>query len=177
MPSPKQMELIKGYIAFIRNYAKEELKAVIDDVPYVVIDGLGNQQGLYLGGLSKAALIFWKGQFEKNKLTWPKDDKVVAINGQSKEKDDEVYFGVIFHEFGHAALDVLGKNGSAVKEQNACAVELMALAKFLEGNNDITGMAKAFAKARNAKKLYSNFTPDFADQAKAAYKKITGEDL
>jgi len=175
-PLKKVIDSIDSYVSFFKSWSKSDLQADIDDLNYTFVDGLGGQVALYIDPAMKAACTFWKNQFSKLNVTWPAGNKIVVMEDIGKEAADKWYCGVIFHEFGHGALTVLGKNGSAVKEKNACAVELMALAKYLEGKTDVTAAAKSFALARKEKKLYS-FTSDFEDKAKAAYQQITGQAL
>jgi hypothetical protein len=170
---PVKKEDVDPFVEFIRSYALTELKTDIAEVGYLFIDGLGQQAGLFLDFKGPTKVV-WQAQLRKMGIEW--DTKpVVVIDKNPHPGDENLLAGVIFHEFGHAALHKLNLNGAA-KEPNACAIELMAMAKYLAGKTDITEAAKKFALARKKLGLYGGFEWKKAE-AGTAYTAVTGQTL
>jgi hypothetical protein len=180
MPPAETLARIAGYVEFIKGYVlrtyfdRQRNPSNISDVGYTVVEGLG-QPGLYLDG-KLGTRVYWAPQLKQYNIEY-QGGKIVLIKEIATERADDQYWGVIFHEFGHAGMDKIGRNGSAEAENNAWAVELMSLEEYIRDKPTLKEPAKQFVKARRAAKMYSAFKDDWRSQARAAYKAISGEDL
>jgi hypothetical protein len=166
---------IREIEAFIKPYVKgKSFGANIDDVGWMVIDGLGGQPGLYMNfaTMKSATKIFWSAQFTKVKQTAP-SGPIVLIDTGVPNKDGTLWMGVLFHEYGHAAMDALGKNS----EPAAYTVELLALYDYVLAHGSAAAVVKTFVKARRAAKQYTGFLGGYENEAKKAYAVLAGEDL
>lgn len=171
---------------YMKAFSDKNWNTKIDDIPIVEV-ALGGQAGLFydLAG-SGAVKVARRSAVKSSMSAEPSNWDFIAINN-SMDKTEAAkplnwIFGVVFHEAGHAVLHKQGKNGSAVKELNACAVELIVTAQFSADNAEHLADAKAFAQARKASGLYAFETKVAIDaelkkNAIAAYRKITGADL
>jgi hypothetical protein len=163
------------FIEFAQHYALEELGMNINDVPtHWVKDGLTNP-AFYVSGKG-VTKIHWGPILRRYGCPTP---PVVLLQEIPKEKEndkEQTYWGHILHEFGHAAMDTVGKNDG---EPNAWAFELMSLKKFMAWNQCPVTQAdvKDFVLARRAGSCYTLFSAEFGDRAASAYKAITGEEL
>ena len=145
----------------------------IDGLPHLLTPELGGQVGLYIdGGLT--ARSYWVPQLDKVGIKY-NGGKVVLIRTGVKEAGADQYWGIIFHEYGHGAMDSINRNGSGEKENNAWVVELLAIQQYITDNPTFRESAKAFVKARRQLAQYSSFQSDYADWGAAAYQAITGE--
>lgn len=162
---------VRNYVAFIKGYILSTYKIDIRSLPVDVVDSIwapkGPQPGMYLDGKIGSRLVGSKV------LDDYANDKRVLIAQISEETGDHQYWGIIFHELGHAAFDVLGKNG----EPAAWTVELMGLAAYQSENPGLAGAIKTFVQARRSQANYSAFAGGFESQAAEAYAAITGGGL
>lgn len=166
------LQKVTKAVAFMKKIAPK-LGASIEELNALPMNGIGGQPGLFVNPTDITAR-FMKGNYEKvaGPNSFP-SKPFVLYDACIGETDDKWFYGILFHECGHAVLHKLGRNGSGIKEANACAMELMALAMFLEERPELTVRAKKFVTARKAQSMYSNLG-QYAAEAKAAYEKIMG---
>ncbi|MBN8888844.1 MAG: hypothetical protein ABS99_08110 [Acetobacteraceae bacterium SCN 69-10] len=156
----------------IKAFVKGKFGANIDDVGWMSINGLNGQPGLYINFASAKMVvkIFWSGQFSKMNATMP-TVPIVLVDPGAPDKDGTLWMGVLFHEYGHAAMDKLGKNS----EPAAYTVELLSLWDHVQKNPGDAEIVKTFVKARRAAKQYSGFLAGYEVEAKGAYASLAGE--
>ena len=133
-------------VDFVKAHVKADYNIDIAGLPFRILDGYaralpqqGSQPGLYLG--SKI------GERPYKTLNGVTEDKIVLI-GTSGEWGAEAagtqYFGVVFHEFGHASFDTLGLNC----EQGAFTVEFTCTVAAVLKNLISLGEAQSYMDTR-----------------------------
>ena len=132
MPSEAQMRTITTCIDFVRDHVKNEYiegekRANIDGIPFRIVNERiktlqGTQCGLFLD--NKIGSRGPKGQYGVT------EEKVVLLSDIPNEAGCDRYFGIIFHEFGHAAFDSINRNS----EHGAFTVELSCLVAAVLAN-------------------------------------------
>jgi hypothetical protein len=130
MPNEQTIAAIGEYVTFVKNHVKADYGIDIDDMPYKVLEGKWmkvfpqqgeTQPGLYLN--NSGVLKIYKtmnGVADMDKLVLIGD-----LGADGAERVPHTYFGIIFHEFGHAAYDKLGSGRNC--EDAAYTVELSCL--------------------------------------------------
>lgn len=150
MPSEKKLREIETYIQFARRHAVERYGANLDAVGDRVLNGelvyhmLGMQNGLFLDTKIGSRQV-------KGRYGIPNEDKIVLLGDLGDESEDKQYFGVVFHEFGHATFDALGKNS----EHGAFCMELTALVDAVVADVVPLGIAQTYTAARIKKGMLS----------------------
>jgi hypothetical protein len=150
MPSQKQIESIQSYAAFARRHARERYNVNIDDVEEkwlnegLVFHPKGGQLGLYLDNKMGSKMV--KG---KHGLT--PDKKCVILADIKSETKDSQYFGIIFHEYGHATFDAQSRNS----EHGAFCMELTALVDAVVEGLVPLDAAQSYTAERIANKMLS----------------------
>ncbi len=166
---------IRKIETYIKGYVKgASFGADIDDVPWMLTDGLNGQPGPYMNfstmkGVTK---IFWAGQFSKMNKTAPSGTVVLVDTGVG-DKGGTLWMGVLFHECGHAATDKLGKNS----EPAAYTVELLSLLDHVTANPGAADEVKTFVLDRRKNKQHTGFLAGYEDRAKQAYATLSGSAL
>jgi len=142
--------MIEEYIRFARDHAQRKYGADISGVNWKILsDGervdtlRGKQNGLFLD--SKIGSRSVKAQYGIV------DDLFMLLGNLGVEKDDDQYFGVIFHELGHATFNALGKNS----EDGAFCMELTATVDAVVAGLVPLGVAQAYTKKRVEKGMLS----------------------
>ena len=140
----------------------------------MLINGLNGQPGLYINfaTIKMVNKVFWSGQFDKMNLTMPTVPTVLVDTGVL-DKDGTLWMGVLYHEYGHAAMDKLGKNS----EPAAYTVELLSLYDFVQKNPGSADAVKTFVKARRDAKQYTGFLGGYEVEAANAYTALAGQPL
>src|SRR5688572_14956689 len=121
------MKKLTGYADFVRTFSLHTYELDIRTIPLHVVEEirapLGSQPGLYLDGKIGSRMMGKKvlGEGFDN-------SKCVLIAEIANEEGVHQYWGVIFHEYGHATFDAGKANG----EPGAWTVELMALANYVQ---------------------------------------------
>ncbi len=145
MPGEAMLRTIEEHVAFARKHALEKYRADLKDVAHRVLDGgrvwtlKGDQNGLFVDkGIGSRSV--------KSKYGVEVERMVLIGDMGDTESNSNYYFGVIYHEFGHATFDVLGKNS----EHGAFCMELTALVDAVVAGLVPLGTAQAYTRARIA---------------------------
>ena len=166
---------LKEIETFIKLFVKTEFGtgADIDDVPSMRIDGLNGQAGLYINfaTIKSVNKIFWSGQFTKMSKDMPTVPTVLVDTG-APDKGGTLWMGVLFHEYGHAAMDKLKKNS----EPAAYTVELLSLLDYVGKYGEAAEKVKIFVRDRRKQKQYTGFLPGYEAAAQKGVRKSGGRE-
>lgn len=138
---------IGRYVDFVREHVRVEYgPANIDAIGYTIVAAIetigGAQSGLFLDNGIGSRQMKAKYALAATKQVLLKDFAV--------EAGANVYFGLVFHEFGHAAFDSISRNS----EDGAYSVELTCMvAAVLQGLITLTA-AQDYVDARVASGMF-----------------------
>ncbi|MGH7101776.1 MAG: hypothetical protein ACREFJ_05215 [Acetobacteraceae bacterium] len=172
MSGSSASDKIRAIETEIKAYVKGHFGADIDGVPWQLINGLNGQPGLYINfeKINKFTKGYWETNFTKVSATMPAVPTVLVDTGVP-DRAGTLWMGVLFHEYGHAAMDKLGKNS----EPAAYTVELLSLYEHVKTNSSAADKVKIFVKDRRKNKQYSGFLAGYEEQAKSAYSALAGQ--
>jgi len=163
---------IRAIEAEIKIYVKGQFGADIDTVPWQLINGLNGQPGLYINfsNINAFTRRYWSENFTKVHATMPAVPTVL-VDTSIPDRGGTLWMGVLFHEYGHAAMDKLSRNS----EPAAYTVELLSLYDHVQRNGSAADKVRIFVKDRRKNKQYSGFLPGYEERAKSAYASLAGE--
>lgn len=133
--------------------------------------GNGQQPGVYIK-LTDVKGKFWKGALERQGNDLNNVTGCVVLNTTIPNSGSTLWLGLIFHEYGHAAL--------GADEMYAWTAELISLQAYLAAQNADPALAqtlKTFVRARRGEHCYSRFMNQHEAQAKSAYAALAGQAL
>ena len=135
MSGSSNTDKIRAIETEIKAFVKGQFGADIDDVPWQLINGLNGQPGLYINFVKINAFTkrYWSENFSKVNATIPSVPTVLVDTGVP-DRAGTLWMGVLFHEYGHAAMDKLSKNS----EPAAYTVELLSLYDHVQRNQSLS---------------------------------------
>ncbi len=179
-PSKPLPDGVDALVTWIKNWlAGPPFNKDVRGVPIALANGLGSgqktgsgqQPGVYVK-LTDVKGIFWKGVLQKSGNNLDNLPGCVILNTTTPNSGSTIWLGLLFHEYGHAAL--------GADEMYAWTVELLSLQAYLAAQNTNQALAqtlRAFVKARRGEHCYERFMNGYEDQARNAYAALAGEAL
>lgn len=181
-PSQSLPDGVDDMVNWIKNWlAGPPFQKNVGAIPIALADGLGSgqkvgsgqQPGVYVK-LNDVKGIFWKGMLSQQGNQVDNLTGCVVLNTKTPNSGSTLWIGLIFHEYGHAALGPL--------EPCAWTVELISLQAYLAtlggaGKLAFAEKLRTFVKARKVEGCYTSFVSGHDIAARAAYAELAGEAL